>query len=57
MQGRLFRPFVTRRQGGSGLGLAIVQRIMEAHGGHIRHRNDAGWPVTFEFSFPEEPAS
>ncbi|WP_107850657.1 sensor histidine kinase [Oceanimonas marisflavi] len=57
MQAHLFRPFVTRRQGGSGLGLAIVQRIMEAHGGHIRHRNDAGWPVTFELYFPEEQAS
>ncbi|AEY02664.1 integral membrane sensor signal transduction histidine kinase [Oceanimonas sp. GK1] len=57
LQARLFRPFVTQRQGGSGLGLAIVQRIMEAHGGHVRHRNDAGWPVTFELYFPEESTS
>lgn len=48
----LFQPFVTKRAGGSGLGLAIVRRILDAHGGHIRHRDDAGWPVTFELSFP-----
>ncbi|MCC4264570.1 two-component sensor histidine kinase [Oceanimonas baumannii] len=57
MQSRLFRPFVSRRAGGSGLGLAIVQRIMEAHGGHIHYRNDAGWPVTFALYFPEETTS
>ncbi|OXS16744.1 two-component sensor histidine kinase [Zobellella denitrificans] len=54
---RLFRPFVGKRSGGSGLGLAIVQRIMEAHGGHVRHRQDLGWPVTFELYFPEEKHS
>ncbi|MFH7587427.1 sensor histidine kinase [Oceanimonas smirnovii] len=57
MQARLFRPFVSHRPGGSGLGLAIVQRIMEAHGGHIEYRNNAGWPVSFMLYFPEEPAS
>ncbi|BDX01693.1 hypothetical protein MACH16_04410 [Marinomonas pontica] len=49
----LFQPFVTKRAGGSGLGLAIVRRIVDAHGGRIRHRDDAGWPVTFELIFPQ----
>ncbi|GAA0838016.1 hypothetical protein GCM10009112_33430 [Marinomonas arenicola] len=48
----LFQPFVTKRAGGSGLGLAIVRRILDAHEGRIFHRSDAGWPVTFELSFP-----
>ncbi len=50
----LFHPFVSRRAGGSGLGLAIVRRIMDAHGGSVQLRDDLGWPVTFELSFPEE---
>lgn len=52
---RLFQPFVTKRAGGSGLGLAIVRRILDAHDGSIRHRDDAGWPVTFELIFPTQP--
>lgn len=48
----LFRPFVTKRAGGSGLGLAIVRRIVDAHHGRIQHRNDMGWPVTFELILP-----
>ncbi|WP_420827038.1 sensor histidine kinase [Marinomonas ostreistagni] len=51
-QDQLFRPFVSKRQGGSGLGLAIVRRIMDAHHGQISHRNDLGWPVTFECRLP-----
>ncbi|WP_417614088.1 ATP-binding protein [Oceanisphaera sp.] len=56
MLAHLFRPFVSKRSGGCGLGLSIVRRIMDAHGGHITHRNDLGWPVTFELYFPEEPS-
>lgn len=50
---QLFRPFVSKRAGGSGLGLAIVQRIIQAHQGHIRHRQDLGWPVSFEIRLPQ----
>ncbi|MFN6971586.1 MAG: ATP-binding protein [Rheinheimera sp.] len=49
----LFRPFVSKRAGGSGLGLAIVQRIIQAHHGHIDHRTDLGWPVSFEIRLPQ----
>ena len=50
-QAALFQPFVSKRAGGSGLGLAIVRRIMQAHGGAVRHRADLGWPVSFELQF------
>jgi len=53
----LFRPFVSKRAGGSGLGLAIVQRIIHAHQGQIRHRNDLGWPVSFEIRLPVTAAA
>ncbi|MFD1384993.1 ATP-binding protein [Rhodanobacter aciditrophus] len=54
-QDDLFRPFVSKRPGGSGLGLAIVRRIMDAHHGIISHREDLGWPVTFECRLPKSP--
>ncbi len=52
----LFQPFITKRAGGSGLGLAIVRRIVDAHGGHIQHRADTDWPVTFELTLPQHSA-
>lgn len=52
----LFQPFISKRPGGSGLGLAIVRRIMDAHGGQAAHRDDLGWPVTFEVRFPGAPS-
>jgi signal transduction histidine kinase len=52
----LFQPFMTKRAGGSGLGLAIVRRIVDAHGGHIQHRADTAWPVTFELTLPQHSA-
>ena len=52
----LFQPFMTKRAGGSGLGLAIVRRIVDAHGGHIKHRADTDWPVTFELTLPQYSA-
>lgn len=54
MRHSLFRPFVSKRAGGSGLGLAIVRRIMDAHGGRIRYRDNLDWPVSFELFFPQE---
>ncbi|MBR7890077.1 GHKL domain-containing protein [Marinomonas sp. A79] len=57
LQDVLFQPFVSKRAGGSGLGLAIVRRIVDAHGGTIRHRVDTAWPVTFELILPRYSAS
>ncbi len=37
---RMFNPFFTTRAQGTGLGLAIVHRIIDAHGGYIRVRNN-----------------
>lgn len=37
---RMFNPFFTTRAAGTGLGLAIVHRIIDAHGGQIRVRNN-----------------
>jgi signal transduction histidine kinase len=39
---RAFDAFFTTREGGTGLGLAIVRRIVEAHGGKVVLRSQAG---------------
>lgn len=38
---RMFNPFFTTRAAGTGLGLAIVHRIVDAHAGRVRVRNNA----------------
>lgn len=50
----VFQPFVSKRSGGHGLGLAIVKRIIDAHQGKIRFRDDLNWPVSFEIELPFE---
>jgi signal transduction histidine kinase len=52
---RLFEPFFSRRQGGTGLGLSIVQRIVEAHGGHVSAANRAAGGAVFEIRLPLVP--
>jgi signal transduction histidine kinase len=52
----IFEPFYqldgssTRRTGGTGLGLALVQRIVEAHGSHVKVRTRLGEGSRFEFA-------
>jgi signal transduction histidine kinase len=48
----IFEPFRTTKSAGTGLGLAIANRIVEAHGGHIRAESRAGAPTTFRVELP-----
>lgn len=47
----IFKPFVTTRATGSGLGLAVLDRVMKAHGGHVRVENLSERGARFELVF------
>ena len=52
---RAFNPFFSTRQAGTGLGLSIVHRIVEAHAGSVRLRNNdpgEGPGATAEITLP-----
>lgn len=53
---RMFNPFFTTRSTGTGLGLSIVHRIVDAHGGVVRVRNNrdigGGRGALVELEFP-----
>jgi signal transduction histidine kinase len=46
-----------REYGGAGLGLSIVKSYIEAHGGEVAVRSDAGRGSTFTLTVPIEPLS
>jgi two-component system sensor histidine kinase HydH len=41
-QERIFDPYFTTKPDGTGLGLAIVHKIIDAHGGTVKVRSQAG---------------
>jgi signal transduction histidine kinase len=49
---RIFRPFVSGREGGTGLGLAFVERVVKAHRGSLALHSAAGRGTTFEVRLP-----
>lgn len=49
---RIFRPFVTGREGGTGLGLAFVDRVVRAHHGSVSVRSAPGRGTVFEVRLP-----
>jgi two-component system sensor kinase FixL len=49
---QLFQPFVTSKRQGMGVGLSISRTIIEAHGGSIAPRPNAGGGTVFAFTLP-----
>lgn len=52
VQKRLFDPFFSTKEGGTGLGLAIAARIVEKHGGLLRHQTALNRGTTFDIVLP-----
>lgn len=49
---RLFEPFQTTKPEGMGLGLALSRAIVQAHGGRLWFKPNAGQGTTFLFTLP-----
>jgi two-component system, LuxR family, sensor kinase FixL len=54
MKGQIFTPFATSKPDGLGFGLAITKRIVEAHGGRIDVRSEAGTGAEICFTLPAD---
>jgi signal transduction histidine kinase len=53
LEGRIFDPFFSTKEGGTGLGLSIASRIVEKHGGVIQYATQANRGTTFRLIFPK----
>jgi signal transduction histidine kinase/DNA-binding response OmpR family regulator len=51
---KLYNPFFTTRAEGTGLGLSITQKIVEGHGGTIRHESEKGKGTRFFVELPRK---
>ena len=49
---KIFTPFFTTKTKGTGLGLPIVQKIVDAHGGHLRVDSELEVGTTFTIYLP-----
>lgn len=47
---KIFEPFFTSKKDGSGMGLPIAKKIIEAHGGKIRHYSKPGFGMVMQFT-------
>jgi len=52
IEGRLFEPYVSNKPDGTGLGLAIAERIVEEHGGTLRHVRPSTGGAEFVVELP-----
>lgn len=53
---RALDPFFTTRPSGTGLGLPIVQRVVQAHGGHVELASEDGQGTTVRIWLPRTAA-
>jgi len=51
LEGRIFTPFFSTREGGSGLGLAVVRQLVHGLGGTVRHARRPGGGACFVLTF------
>jgi signal transduction histidine kinase len=51
LEGRIFTPFFTTREGGSGVGLAVVRQLVHGLGGTVRHAKRPGGGACFVLTF------
>lgn len=51
LEGRIFTPFFTTRDGGSGLGLAVVRQLVHGLGGTVRYAKRPGGGACFVLTF------